>query len=106
MLKREITGETHFETLVAQVENHVEAAAIQNPYTPAQILIIAYSLVKDTGYYADGFKEWKRKAAGYKTWPEFKILFDREFKGLREASTKAKNGSFANNVEKLPTIIL
>ena len=99
-LKREITGETHFETLVAQVEDHVEAVAIQNPYTPAQILTIAYNLVKDTGYYDDGCKEWKRKDATDKTWTNFKTFFAREFKELREASTKAKNGGFANNVEK------
>ena len=99
-LKHKISGETHFESLVAQVEDHVEAVAVPNPYIPAQILLIAFNLVKDTGYYADGCKEWKRKVARDKTWPEFKIFFARDFKENCETKTQAKIGGFANNVEK------
>ena len=57
-LKWEITGETHFEEIEAQVEDHQEAVVAQNPYTAAQILSIAYNLVKDTGFYAERCKEW------------------------------------------------
>ena len=56
-LKREISRETHFESLVAQVDDHVEAVKIQNPYTPAQIFSIAFTFVNDTGYYVDGCRE-------------------------------------------------
>lgn len=98
-LKREITGETHFEELVAQVEDHQEAVAVQNPYTAAQILSIAYNLVKDTGFYDEGCKEWKRRPVDEKTWPNFKLFFSREFKENRQSNAKAKTGGFANNAE-------
>ena len=35
LMKSEITGETHFEDLVQQIEDCVNNAASQNPYTPA-----------------------------------------------------------------------
>ena len=35
LIKIEITGEMHFEDLVQQIEDCVNNAASQNPYTPA-----------------------------------------------------------------------
>ena len=84
---------------MAQVEDHQEAVAVQNPYTAAQILSIAYNLVKDTGFYDEGCKEWKRRPVNEKTWPEFKLFFSREFKENRESKAKAKTGGFTNFVE-------
>jgi hypothetical protein len=64
------------EMLYQQIEDAIEfAAAGQTPYSPEQVLSIAYQLVFRTGIFADDCKIWKRQAAEYKTWPQFKLDF-------------------------------
>ena len=49
-LKAQISGETHFEYFVTQIENNQEAVTTKNPYTTGQILSIAYTLVFKVGF--------------------------------------------------------
>jgi hypothetical protein len=64
------------EAMYQQIEDAIEfAAAGQTPYSPEQVLSIAYQLVFRTGIFTDDCKLWKRQAAAYKTWPQFKLDF-------------------------------
>ena len=57
-----------FETLIDQVENAVEyASAGDTPYTPAQVIGIAFQLVFQTGIFNDNCKLWRRQPADVKT---------------------------------------
>ena len=82
-MKSAITAETIFEDFVEQIETSVAAVATQVPYTPAQIVSIAFTLVEKAGIYYDGVKEWRRKSAAEKTWDAFKVFFAREFREVR-----------------------
>ena len=74
------------ETLFRQIENAINYAAAGNtPYSPAQVLAIAYQIVFQTGIFADDCREWKRRAPAYKTWPQFKIDFTRAHQEYRES---------------------
>jgi hypothetical protein len=64
------------EVMYTQIEEAIEfASAGQTPYSPEQVLSIAYQLVFRTGIFADDCKIWKRRDAAYKTWPHFKRDF-------------------------------
>jgi hypothetical protein len=64
------------EVLYKQIEDAIEfAAAGQTPYSPAQVLSIAYQSIFRTGIFADDCKIWKRQPNAYKTWPQFKLDF-------------------------------
>jgi hypothetical protein len=74
------------EIFYKQIEDAMEFAdAGQTPYTPAQILSIAYQGVFRTGIFADDCKIWKRRAAGYKTWEQFKADFRVSYTEYSEA---------------------
>jgi hypothetical protein len=51
------------------------ASAGQTPYTPAQVLSIAYQSIFRTGIFVDDCKIWKRRDEIYKTWEHFKRDF-------------------------------
>ena len=65
-----------FETLIDQVENSVDyASAGETPYTPAQVVGIAFQLMFQTGIFNDDCKLWRRQPADVKTWTRFKEFF-------------------------------
>jgi hypothetical protein len=73
------------EVMYQQIEDAIEfAAAGQTPYSPEQVLSIAYQLVFRTGIFADDCKIWKRKATAYKTWPQFKLDFAMAYQDYNE----------------------
>ena len=49
-MKEPITGETLFEEFVEKIEWYQEAVAVQNPYSPAQIVSMAYTNIENGGY--------------------------------------------------------
>ena len=49
--------ETLFEDLVQQIDAAVDAVATQVPYTAKQIVSIAFTQIKQSETYRDGFKE-------------------------------------------------
>ena len=79
--------------LFQQIEDAVVfAAAGQTPYSPEQVLNIAYQLIFRTGIFADDCKTWKRRPAPYKTWAQFKFDFKisyQEYSESRELSPGA-----------------
>ena len=75
MMKQPITVETLFEDFVEQIEVLIDDVATQVPYTPEQIVRIAFTLVENMGLYYDGAKEWRRKPDIDKTWDNFKEFF-------------------------------
>ena len=74
------------ETLFRQIENAIDYASAGNtPYTPAQVLTIAYQILFQTAIFADDCRDWKRQPEAYKTWPQFKIDFTRAHQEYRES---------------------
>jgi hypothetical protein len=74
------------EVFFKQIEDAMEfAAAGQTPYTPAQVLSIAYQSIFRTGIFNDDCKIWKRQTAAYKTWAQFKIDFRVAYKEYRDS---------------------
>ena len=103
-MKADISGDTIFEDLVDQIEDNVDAVALQNPYTSAQIVSIAFTIVDRSGFYADDCRDWKRKPSTSKTWPNFQAHFSLAFKEARTSNRTTKAGGYtANKHLKLPT---
>ena len=53
LMKKEITGETHFEDLVQKIEDCVDNVALQHIYTPAQTISIGLNIIDKYGFYID-----------------------------------------------------
>jgi hypothetical protein len=90
------------ETLFDQVENAVDFAAAGNtPYSPAQVVAIAYQLIFATGVFLDDCKVWKRRLDDYKTWDHFKRDFALSHRELRETKVTAAGAGYqsANSVD-------
>ena len=87
------------ETLYNQIEQAVDIAeAGQQPYTNAQILTRAYTLILQTGLLDDACSDWDDKPTTQKTWAEFKVHFAKALKKLRQQqSTASKTGMHAAN---------
>ena len=56
LMKREITGETHFEDLVQNFEDWVENVDSQNLYTLAHMVSICSNIIDKCGFYNDNFR--------------------------------------------------
>ena len=74
-MKEPISGKTLCEEFVKKIEWNQEAVAVQNPYSPAQIVSMAYANIEKCGLYQDDFREWSRKPRLDKTWSNFKDHF-------------------------------
>jgi hypothetical protein len=73
-------------TLFQQIENTIDYASAGNtPYTPAQVLTIAYQILFQTGLFADNCRDWKRQPDAYETWPQFKINFTQAHQEYRKS---------------------
>jgi hypothetical protein len=89
------------ESLFEQIEDAVDYAAAGNtPYTAPQVLACAFQLVFATGMFLEDCKLWKRRAADYKTYPQFKLDFAVSHRELRETRTTAAGAGYqaANSV--------
>ena len=65
-----------FETMTNQVENAVDyASAGDTPYTPSQVVGIAFQLLFQTGIFNDDCNLWRRQPAYVNTWTHFKEFF-------------------------------
>ena len=62
-IKTAISTDTCFEDFVAQIEDKTYAVSFQNPYSPAQIVSILYTIVNATGFYFLDCKTWRACAA-------------------------------------------
>ena len=79
-MKDPISGKTIFEEFVEKIEWNQEAVAVKNPYTPANIVSMAYSNIEKCRLYQYDWREWSRKPRLEKTWSNFKAHFVRAFK--------------------------
>ena len=52
-IKEPISGETPFEEFVEKIEWNQESVAVHNPYSPAQIVSMAYANIDKCGLYQD-----------------------------------------------------
>ena len=85
------------ENLTDQIKNAVEyAAASQTPYTPKQVVAVAYQLVFQTGLFRGDCKIWRRKGPADKTWTAFKILFATSHQEWQESQVTTASTSFKN----------
>ena len=73
-LKTAISADTCFEDFIDQIEDNTDAISSQNPYSPAQIVSIAYTIVNTTGFYLLHCKTWRHKPAIDQTWANFKLF--------------------------------
>lgn len=68
-----------------KIDDTAQYAADGNtPFTPEQILQAAYHAVSSTGLYIEPCKQWRRRTAVDKMWPNFKIYFGEEYHDLKE----------------------
>ena len=82
-IKEPISGGNLFEEFVEQIEWNREAVAMQNPYSPAQIVSMAYANIDKCGFYQDDCRDWSCKPRSENTWVKFKTHFARAFKETR-----------------------
>ena len=98
-IKEPISGETIFEEFINQIQWNQEAVTVQNPYTPAHIVSMAFANIEKCGLYQDDFQEWSRKWRLYKTWINFKAHFARACKETQRSDTTSKTEGCADNVQ-------
>ena len=55
-MKEPLSGETLFEEFVEQIERNQGSVAVQNPYSPAPIVSMAYANIEKCGLYQDNFQ--------------------------------------------------
>ena len=79
-MKEPISSENIFEEFVEKIDWNQEALAVQNMYTPTQIVSMVYANIEKCGLHQDNFLDWSRKPRLEKTWRNFKAHFARVFK--------------------------
>ena len=71
----------------------------KKPYTPKQIVNIAYTLIFNTGVCNDDCKTWRAKPVEEQTWESFKTFFTKANQDLRISTQTARSAGFqANNI--------
>jgi hypothetical protein len=76
--------------LFDQIEDAVAFTAVaQAPYSPVQIIAIAYTLVFTTGMLPEACRKWRRNPAD-RTWPNFKTFFAEAHQDLRDSQITSK----------------
>ena len=86
------------ETLFDQIEDTIEFFAAGNaPYTPAQVVNVAYNVVFMTGMVNDDYKLWKSKPTAEKNWTQFKVYFAIAHEELVESNQTVQAAGFQAN---------
>ena len=93
-IKEPFSRETLFVEFVEQIEWNQEAVAVQNLYSPVNIISMAYANIDKCGLYQDNFRNWLRKTRSNKTWGNFKTHFDRAFKEIRRSSRNSSTKGY------------
>jgi hypothetical protein len=83
------------ELLFDQFEDAIELAAAANAaYTGPQIVAYAYNTVLQTGLFTDACRDWRRRPAIEKTWPNFKTDFAQAHQEIRESQVTSQGAGF------------
>ena len=86
------------ENLFDQVENSVGyASAGDTPYTPEQVVAIAFRLLFQTELFTDDCKTWKRKPPFDKTWANFKVYFETSHLEWRDTQVTSAGAGFQSD---------
>ena len=93
-MKEPISGESLFEEFVKQIEWNQKELAVKNPYSPNQIVSMAYTNIDKCGLYQDDCRDWSRKTRSDKTWGKFKAHFAQAFKETRRSSRTSKTEGY------------
>lgn len=89
------------EDLYERIDLAVETAADSGaPYTAPQIVQNGYQIMFNTGLFPDACREWKRRPAIEKTWPNFQTHFTEAVDEYSEANATAAEQGYAGNVEE------
>jgi hypothetical protein len=100
-LRKPWNPETPFETIIDQIDECQEYASSANQaYPPSMILNQAYNLVFNTGLYFDECKDWNRKPAVEKTWPNFQAHILEAQTTLRAMQSTGTVSGFANSMQQ------
>ena len=67
---------------------------MQNQYSPAQIVSMAYANIEKCGFYQDDCRDWSRKTRSDKTWVKCKAHFVRAFKETRRSSRTSRTEGY------------
>ena len=73
------------------------SSAGDTPYTPAQVIVIAFHLLLQTGLFNDNCKLWWRQPADDKTWTRFKEFFATDYQEWLESQTITAGAVFQSN---------
>ena len=97
------------EVLFDQIEDVIEFADnAKQPYSPEQVLRIAYNLIFKCEEFERECKKWTEKPTNGKTWANFKTYFTRAHKRMRDLRASAGSAGFgrANAViEEIATLL-
>lgn len=94
-IKKQWDPSTPIETLFNQIQTNCDIADMaEQPFTDAQKLSFAYTLVYKTGMYFDACKEWNAKPAADKTWDNFKLHFKAEQIRLDSQQRTTQQGGY------------
>ena len=72
---------------------------MQNPYSPAQIVSMAYANIDKCGLYQDDCRDWSRKPRSEKTSVKFKTHFAQAFKETRRSSKTSRTEGYVAHVQ-------
>jgi hypothetical protein len=83
------------ETLFDQIENAIDIAdAAAAPYSPEQVVNIAYTLVFGTGMFPEACRDWRRLPIADKTWDRFKTDFATAHQEFRDTQLTANQTGY------------
>ena len=103
-MKRRYDPTQPFEDLIDQIEEGVDfASAGKQPYSPKQIINIAYSLVFDTALFPEACREWRNKEEVQKTWANFKKHFQDAHLELRESGATLRTSGYHDSINRVGT---
>ena len=99
-LREQLDPAQPLEVFFTRIEECQEFASAGNtPYTPAQVLNVAYQVLFASGVYADGCKEWRKKALADKTWANLKTHFSNEYQDLKENQVTTTSAAFQATID-------
>ena len=85
------------EVFIDQIEDAVSLAAAANaPYSPAQIVAIAYNTIFTTGMFPEACREWRRYTPANQTWVNFKTAFSLAHQELRDSQVTSNQAGYHN----------
>ena len=96
---------------IVEIFNEIEdleefGIAVNDPYTPQQLIKFGLQLVKDTGDMEKGQEEWHERPRIDKNWVNFKDHFERAHRILRKTRGKTMKGTAFHRANMLADQVL